>query len=365
MTERRDPRVASVDAGRGRPRGTLAQRARAAALAALAALFARLPLSAVYGLADTAGELTYRLAGSRADVPRGNLAHVVARLAVDGRGSARSRAAATDPGALEDMVRASFRHAARTYAETLRGAPAAGRDIRERLVLDAPDAVVEAVAGGGPMIFTTLHFGSMMAEIAFLAERVPGPVTAPMETIADPELQEVLRRSREGSGVRTVDLSAARRELTAALARGEGVGIVADRDITGGGLHVPLFGLPARMPIGPALLALETGAPLQVGAVRRLPDGRYRGRLVGLAHPPADLPRRARVEALLAAMASAFEDVIATAPEQWWAVLHPIWQAVGPLERRQAASRNDGAAGIRKAPPEVDGSGRRTGERAE
>jgi len=35
--------------------------------------------------------------------------------------------------------------------------------------------------------------------------------------------------------------------------------------------------------------------------------------------------RRARVEAVLAEEARAFERFIATAPEQWWAVFFPIW----------------------------------------
>jgi KDO2-lipid IV(A) lauroyltransferase len=183
----------------------------------------------------------------------------------------------------------------------------------------------------------------MMAEIAFLATRIPGPVTAPMETIADPELQRLLRRARESGGVRTVDLSLARRELRGALGRGEGVAIVADRDIAGGGTEVPFFGLPARLPVGPALLAVESGADLYMGAVWRVPGGRYRGRLVELAHPPATLARRARVEALLADLARSFEDVIVEAPEQWWAAFQPIWPTVGPLGRRPAASRSAAA----------------------
>jgi hypothetical protein len=59
---------------------------------------------------------------------------------------------------------------------------------------------------------------------------------------------------------------------------------------------------------------------------------------VTLAHPSHDLPRRARVEALLAAEAAAFEEIIAAAPEQWWSVFFPIWEAVGPRPRRAAAA---------------------------
>ena len=91
--------------------------------------------------------------------------------------------------------------------------------------------------------------------------------------------------------------------------------------------------------MGPAYLALEAGAPLHVAATWRVRGGGFRGWLVTLSHPPADLPRRARIEALLQAEAHAFEDLVAQAPEQWWAVFYPIWETVGPLARGTGRSR--------------------------
>jgi lauroyl/myristoyl acyltransferase len=324
--------TAGDDRGRRVERGTPFQRVRASLVAGLVAVLGRLPRSAVGGLSAAVGELWYRVAPDRAAVARGNLAHVTAWLAAEGRGSARARAAAADPVALEALVRGAFRHAVRTYTETMRGA-AAAQDVRARLTIDHPERVDAAFAVPGPIVFAALHFGSMVAVSTVLADRIRVPITAPMETLDDPELQRVLRRTRELGGARTVDLRDARRELRAALARGEGVGMVADRDLTGGGIQIPLFGLPASLPIGPAYLALESGAPLHVSAVRRIAGGRYRGWLVTLPHPPADLPRRARVEAMMEAEARAFEDLIAPAPEQWGAVFYPIWSTVGPLAR--------------------------------
>ena len=103
-------------------------------------------------------------------------------------------------------------------------------------------------------------------------------------------------------------------------------------------MRVPLFGLPASLPIGPAYLALDAGVPLHVAAARRSTRDRFRGRLVTLPHPSAELPRRARVEALLAATAAAFEDLVAEAPEQWWTVFFPIWDDVGPRPRGRASA---------------------------
>jgi len=318
-------------------RGTAGQRARASVVGALAGVLGRLPAALANGACDAVGELWYRAAPGRGAIARGNLAHIVERLAAEGRGSARARAAAGDPAALERLVRAAFRHAVRSYAETLSGA-AIVREVRRHLVLDDPEAVATVIAARGPVVFATLHFGSMAAVASILGSRSLVPVTAPMETLADPALQRVLLRARESVGIRIVGLAEARRELRAALARGEAVGLVADRDIAGGGMAVPLFGLPASLPIGPAYLALESGAPLHVAAVRRSERDGFRGSLVTLAHPPADLPRRARVEALLAATAAAFENLVAEAPEQWWTVFFPIWDDVGSRRRSLAGA---------------------------
>lgn len=323
--------IATTD-GRSDGRGTAAQRARATLIGAAATLLGHLPAALVGGLCDAAGELWYRVAADRAAIARGNLAHVAGWLAANERGSARARAAAADPAALERLVRAAFHHSVRTYAETLRGA-ASARDTRRRLVIETPAAVDAAFATPGPVVFATPHLGSMSAVTTVLGDRSPVPVTAPMEIIDDPELQRLLKRVREGGGARIVGLGEARRELRAALARGEGVGLVADRDIAGGGLPVMLFGLPATLPMGPAYFALEFTAPLHVAAVRRAPGGWYRGGLVTLAHPAAELPRRARIQALLEAEARAFEELVAPAPEQWWTVFFPIWDAVGPRPR--------------------------------
>jgi len=97
-----------------------------------------------------------------------------------------------------------------------------------------------------------------------------------------------------------------------------------DRDLTGGGILTELFGAPATLPLGPAMLAVESGARPYVVGVRRTRAGRYIGRLERVAVPP-DGDRRARVTATTGAIAAAFERVIEDAPEQWWAVFFPIW----------------------------------------
>ena len=110
----------------------------------------------------------------------------------------------------------------------------------------------------------------------------------------------------------------------AALGRGEPVGIVGDRDLTGGGIPATLFGAPTSIPLGPALVAIESGAPTYVVSVRRVSGARYVGRLDALA-VPVEGSRRERVTAIVAAEARLFERTIARTPEQWFGAFFPIW----------------------------------------
>ncbi len=286
-------------------------------------LACRLPEGPLVKLADLAGEVWYRLAPRRAAQARRNLARVCGALDASGQGAAAARAAAHDPRALERLVRGAFRHGARYYLEVARTPAIDPADLAERLIIETPDVVDEAFAAGRAVIFVGLHFGAIELPALFLAERVGGAV-APMETVDDPELQAWFVRTRGAAGVRIVGLREARRELLTALRDGTSVGLVGDRDLTGGGLPVPLFGAPANLPLGPAMLAVESGAPLYVTGVRRTGIERYRGRLEAVRVPPEG-SRRERVTATMTGLAAAFERVVAAAPEQWWAVFFPIW----------------------------------------
>jgi KDO2-lipid IV(A) lauroyltransferase len=297
-------------------------RLRTRLLIAASWLACHLPEPPLTRLAELAGTAWYHLAPRRAAQARRNLARVSAALDERGIGTAAARAAAHDPRALERLVRAAFRHHARYYLEVARTPALTRRELDARIQVETPDAVAEAFAAG-PVIFVGLHFGAIELPALFLAARV-GRAVAPMETVADAGLQDYFVRTRGAAGVRIVGLREARRELLAALRDGVSVGLVGDRDLTGGGMTVPLFGAPANLPLGPAMLAVESGARLYVTGVRRVGGGRYRGRLERI-DVPTDGTRRERVTAVLASLAAAFERIVASAPEQWWAVFFPIW----------------------------------------
>ena len=327
---RRSIRGSSASALRRRSiRGWIAARL----LRVLSAVLQRLPDGPLHRVAHLIGGLLYRIQPQRRRLVRGNLERVVHSLAARDMGGERVAAAARDPRALDGLVRDAFGHYVRGYLE---GAilPAYAR--AERLARVQPDdpAQVEHAFGNAtdparqsPLIIVGLHFGALEIPGLWATKMLGRQITAPMETIGDPDLQSYFERSRRGTGLNVIPVEKAATELRASLAKGGAVGLVADRPVGGSGTPVELFGAPARLPVGPAVLALESGAAVWLIATRRIGSNQYRARIEEIV-VPTDGTRRERLSAFLAAQSVAFERAIADAPEQWWTAFFPIWDDI-------------------------------------
>jgi len=313
-------------------RGTRAQRLRVRAFAGASVAASRVPESLAIAAADSLGELWYRTTPTRASVARANLRRVCRWLAAEGRGPARARRAAVDPAALESLVRSAYRQAARYYLELLRAGTLDDAYVAARLEKLTPEVLADASGEPRGIVLLSAHLGPIELPAYVGARMGRGRPVGVMETVSDPELQRWFARSRSSVGVELVGLGDARRELRRAIEEGGTALIVADRDITGGGTDVPLFGHPAPLPSGPALLAIETNARVFFVAMWRTTPGRYRAWLREIS-VPAEGRLRERATGTLHAIARAIEDGVAEAPDQWWTIFFPVWPDLAPAER--------------------------------
>jgi lauroyl/myristoyl acyltransferase len=303
---------------------SVAERLAAQSLDALSSIVVHLPPGLLHRIAHLVGAGWYLVAPHQRKLARTNLRRVCGWLDANGMATPRVRAAAHDPRALERLLRDAFGHRARYYLEVAMNVRVDRAFLEQHLSFAEP-ALVERVLGQpGPAIVIGLHLGALEMPAQYITVVRGRRAVAPMETLRNRALQAYLERTRGRTGVEIIPARQARPALQRALARGDLVGLIADRTVGGPGVPVQLFGAPARLPAGPGVLAVETGVPAYAAAVTRTGWSTYRASVVPLAAPAAG-SRHERARAFTDEMARAFERLIAQAPEQWWSIFQPIW----------------------------------------
>jgi KDO2-lipid IV(A) lauroyltransferase len=184
----------------------------------------------------------------------------------------------------------------------------------------------EALEKGNGCICVLPHMGNWDVAGHYLAAN-GYPLAAVAEELRPPRLSELFLRHREELGMRIIPLSKdghVGQQLKQLLSENWIVALVADRDLSGRGIEVEMFGATRRVPAGPALLSLTSGAPLLVCPVYTLEDG-WQVRI----GPPLQIERsgdtRADVTALSRLMAAEFERAIAAKPADWH-LFQPGWE---------------------------------------
>lgn len=315
----------------GSPLGPV-QRISLGALLAALWVARRLPDKPIYHIAYGVGAGLSLLMPARRQQVRRNLGRVCAWLVANDMASPRVAAAARDRRALERLVRATFGHWVVTYAEGALGPRYSGAELKARVVPSDPAASTEAISARLPgevgPIHMAMHFGSVDLSALYGSRVGSLPVTGPMEFVASPLARAYFDHVRSELGVTIVPLGGAAENLVTALERGEAVGVVADRNIVGRGVKVDLFGAPIRLPIGPAVLSVQTGAPIYLQAFERTGPGQWLGHTVPI-RPAPGTTRRQATRSIIEQEARAFERIIARTPEQWATLFFPIWNDEG------------------------------------
>jgi KDO2-lipid IV(A) lauroyltransferase len=231
----------------------------------------------------------------------------------------------SDPDVLARYVRRSLRTYGRYWAEGAKLPALEPGAISARIrVVEGERHLRDAATSGKGVVLALPHVGSWEWGGAFLAD-MGWPMLAVAERLEPPELYEWFVAKREAMGLRIVPLDAATATVTKTLRAGGLVGLLCDRDLQGNGIAAELFGRTVKVPAGPAMLALRTGATLLCAAVYSGP-GRDHHVVVT---PPLDTERRGSMRADVTRVTQAVTDqlgwLIRRAPEQWH-----VLQAIEP-----------------------------------
>ena len=159
------------------------------------------------------------------------------------------------------------------------------------------------------------------------------------EELRPRRLYELFTRHREELGMRVIGLEKDAHvgtQLKQLLSENWMVALVADRDLSGRGIEVEMFGAPRRVPAGPALLSLTSGAPLLPAPTATLDRG-WEVRF----EAPLEIERtgslRADVAELSRVMAARFERAIAARPTDWH-MFQPGWEVASATAAVEATA---------------------------
>jgi KDO2-lipid IV(A) lauroyltransferase len=211
------------------------------------ALVRALPEPAARRLFDAGADLAARRGGKGVERLRRNLSRVAPDADVDA------------------LTRAALRSYARYWLEVFRLQVMSPQVVVGGMQSVGEEAARAAIASPRGVVFALPHSGNWdHAGAWFAATGVPFTTVA--ERLKPESLYDRFLAFRASLGMEVLPLTGGERPpfdvLRERLEAGRTICLMADRDLTPRGVDVQFFGATARMPAGPASLALKTGAAL-------------------------------------------------------------------------------------------------------
>jgi KDO2-lipid IV(A) lauroyltransferase len=230
-----------------------------------------------------------------------------------------------DP-ALDDAVLEVLRHAARGYVDLLWALARGRRALRESSSLDASTEEIfrDSFRSGRGAILAAPHMSNFDFLLLTLADRgYPVQALSYVHPTAAHRLQNAIRRSYD-LDITPVSIPSLRQAVR--KLRGGGAVLTGVDRPDPSGQTLTFFGRPACLPTGHARLALQTGAPILVGAVQSEGDA-YRGVVSDVIEPPR-AGSRSDGRALAQRVLEGIERFVRARPGEWLVFL-PVWPGTG------------------------------------
>jgi lauroyl/myristoyl acyltransferase len=238
----------------------------------------------------------------------------------------RSNLSRTQPGMtslnLDLLVIEAMRSYMRYWCDTFRLPDWSKERIIKTTSVTNEHLLTDAIAAGTGVIVAVPHAGNWDHAGAYFCAKGIRLVTV-AERLKPEKLFLKFLAYRQAMGMEVLPLDGrVLSTLEERLNEGALVALVSDRDLSRSGIEVDFFGGTARMPAGPALLALRTNAPLITAFVSYTESGvhiEFRNVIL-----PSSGDESSKVNEIVQMTAQYFEDGISQSPEDWH-MLQRIW----------------------------------------
>ncbi|MDT0379119.1 phosphatidylinositol mannoside acyltransferase [Streptomyces sp. DSM 42041] len=262
------------------------------------------------------------------------------------------------PERLRALSQAGMRSYLRYWMESFRLPAWSPERVRDSFVPDDVHHLTDGIASDRGVVLALPHLANWDLAGAWVTTHLGTPFTTVAERLRPESLYDRFVAYRESLGMEVLAHQGA--EAFGTLARrlraGGLVCLVADRDLSASGVEVTFFGEAARMPAGPAMLALQTNSLLLPVTLWYDDTPVLRGRVHAPLEPPATGTRREKAQAMTQAMADAFTHGIAAHPQDWH-MLQRLWTADLPPRPEPPTEPDAEPAGAGPARRKTTGTG--------
>lgn len=219
---------------------------------------------------------------------------------------------------LEDAMTSYMRY----WCDTFRFPNWDKERINETVTVTREELLLDGIKSGRGVIVALPHAGNWDHAGAYFCLKGIHLVTV-AERLKPERLFNEFLRYRQAMGMEVLALdSRSIVTLEQRLREGHLIALVADRDLSKSGIDVEFFGKPSRMPAGPAVLALKTGAVFLTAFVNYTPNG------IHITFDELSIPesgtQEEKVSVLVQKSANNFERGIGQHPQDWH-MLQRIW----------------------------------------
>ena len=221
-------------------------------------LIALLPEKSAYKLADYVSDRIYKKNGKGINRLRGNYGRVMPEYS---------------PQKLEELTKLGMRSYLRYWFDTFRLSKWSKNRIISTTQVIRENLLRDPIQSKQGCIVALPHAGNWDHAAAYFCS-TGITLTAVVEKLKPEAIFKKFLAYRQSIGIEAISHKEKTIPiLTQRLQAGKLIALVADRDMSRNGIEVNFFGKTSKMPSGPAILAIKTGAPLITAYVRYTPGG--------------------------------------------------------------------------------------------
>lgn len=271
-----------------------------------------LPLKSVQVLGKTLGQVSYSVLTKRRAITLENLKNAFPEKSDQ---------------ELKNITKGVFQNIAISICEFLWFPNLTDETLRKLVKHKDLDVMTSRYKLGKGMIMLSGHFANWEL-IAFATARATKiPFTMIVKTQTNQKVDRVINRHRTKYGNRAVTMEQSVREILSALNNGGIVAMIADQSAPKESVFVEFFGRAVATYQGPAIFALRTGAPLQMGILIRQPDFTYEGIIEEIDYSDIKEYNEQNVIELTQRHTALLEKYIRKYPE-FWMWTHRRWKNI-------------------------------------